>query len=69
MTLDRPKNFDNDPSHYQVKPTQDIQPNRFDVSYGANADRRGDDPQGRSATSDITRQRGRRRQRDARPSR
>jgi hypothetical protein len=32
--LGRPKNFDNDPSHYQVKPTQDIQPNRFDVSYG-----------------------------------
>ena len=30
-----PKNFDNDPSHYQVKPTQDIQLNRFDVSYGA----------------------------------
>ena len=33
--LGRPKNFDNDPSHYQVKPTQDIQPNRLDVSYGA----------------------------------
>ena len=33
--LARPKNFDNDPSHYQVKATQDIQPNRFDVSYGA----------------------------------
>jgi hypothetical protein len=32
--LGRPKNFDNDPSHYQVKATQDIQPNRFDVSYG-----------------------------------
>ena len=33
--MGRPKNFDNDPSHYQVKATQDIQPNRFDVSYGA----------------------------------
>ena len=33
--LGRPKNFDNDPSQYQVKPTQNIQPNRFDVSYGA----------------------------------
>ncbi len=33
--LARPKNFDNDPSHYQIKATQDIQPNRFDVSYGA----------------------------------
>ncbi len=32
--LARPKNFDNDPSHYQIKPTQDIQLNRFDVSYG-----------------------------------
>ena len=32
--MGRPKNFDNDPSHYQVKATQDIQPNRFDVSYG-----------------------------------
>jgi hypothetical protein len=32
--LARPKNHDNDPSHYQVKPTQDIQLNRFDVSYG-----------------------------------
>ena len=32
--LGRPKNYDNDPSLYQVKPTQDIQPNRFDVSYG-----------------------------------
>ena len=30
----RPKNFDNDPGHYQVKATQDIQPSRFDVSYG-----------------------------------
>ena len=44
--LGRPKNFDNDPSHYQVKATQDIQPNRFDVSYGAHAGRRGHDPQG-----------------------
>lgn len=33
--MGRPKNFDNDPSHYQVKRTQDIQLNRFDVSYGA----------------------------------
>ena len=33
--LGRPKNFDNDPSQYKVKATQDIQPNRFDVSYGA----------------------------------
>ena len=32
--LGRPKNFDNDPSHYQIKRTQDIQPNYFDVSYG-----------------------------------
>src|SRR3954454_4427796 len=32
--LGRPKQFENDPSHYQVKPTQDIQLNRFDVSYG-----------------------------------
>ena len=32
--MGRPKNFDNDPSHYQVKPTQNIQPTRFDVSYG-----------------------------------
>jgi hypothetical protein len=32
--MGRPKNFDNDPSQYQVKPTQDIQPTRFDVSYG-----------------------------------
>ena len=33
--LGRPRNFDNDPSQYQVKATQDIQVNRFDVSYGA----------------------------------
>ena len=32
--LGRPKNFENDPAGYQVKATQDIQPNRFDVSYG-----------------------------------
>jgi hypothetical protein len=32
--LGRPKNFDPDPSQYQVKPTQNIQVNRFDVSYG-----------------------------------
>jgi hypothetical protein len=33
--LDRPRNFENDPGQYQVKPTQDIQINEFDVSYGA----------------------------------
>jgi hypothetical protein len=33
--LDRPKNYENDPGRYQVKPTQDIQINEFDVSYGA----------------------------------
>ena len=33
--LDRPRNFDNDPGQYQIKPTHDIQPTRFDVSYGA----------------------------------
>ena len=44
--MGRPKNFDNDPSHYQVKATQDIQPNRFDVSYGATQVDRGHDPQG-----------------------
>jgi hypothetical protein len=32
--IDRPTNWDNDPSVYQVKPTYDIQPNKFDVSYG-----------------------------------
>ena len=44
--MGRPKNFDNDPSQYQVKATQDIQPNRFDVSYGATQVDRGHDPQG-----------------------
>ena len=44
--LARPKNFDNDPSQYQVKATQDIQLNRFDVSYGATQVDRGHDPQG-----------------------
>ena len=34
LELDRPKNYDNDPNHYQIKPTEDIQLNRFDVSYG-----------------------------------
>ncbi len=34
--IDRPRNFRDDPSQYQIKPTQDIQPNRFDVSYGSN---------------------------------
>ena len=33
--LDRPRNFDNDPGQYQIKATHDIQPTRFDVSYGA----------------------------------
>ena len=33
--LDRPRNYENDPGQYQVKPTQDIQINEFDVSYGA----------------------------------
>jgi hypothetical protein len=33
-TLDRPRNYDNDPTQYQIKPTEDIQLNRFDVSYG-----------------------------------
>jgi len=32
--LDRPVNYDTDPSAYQLKPTEDIQLNRFDVSYG-----------------------------------
>src|SRR5262249_55187279 len=32
--LGRPRNFENDPSQYQVKGTQDIQVKRFDVSYG-----------------------------------
>ena len=33
--IDRPKNFDNDPTQYQIKATHDIQPTAFDVSYGA----------------------------------
>src|SRR4051812_28171794 len=33
--LDRPVNYDTDPSAYQIKATEDIQLNRFDVSYGA----------------------------------
>ncbi len=33
--IDRPRNFDNDPTQYQIKATHDIQPTRFDVSYGA----------------------------------
>ena len=32
--LDRPVNYDTDPSAYQLKATEDIQLNRFDVSYG-----------------------------------
>ena len=43
-----PANYDNDPNQYQIKPTEDIQLNRFDVSYGA-TQRRGDRPQDRSA--------------------
>src|SRR4051812_17874508 len=35
LTLDRPRNYDADPSAYQIKATEDIQLNRFDVSYGA----------------------------------
>ncbi len=35
LTLDRPRNYDTDPSAYQIKPTEDIQVNRFDVGYGA----------------------------------
>ena len=33
--LDRPKNFDNDPGQYQIKPTHQIDPTEFGVSYGA----------------------------------
>ena len=50
--LGRPKEFEDDPSHYQIKPTQDIQPNRFDVSYGRAAGR-GHHPQG-ARPVDIT---------------
>ena len=32
--LARPRNFDNDPSTYQVKQTRDIQPNLFHTSFG-----------------------------------
>ncbi len=32
--MGRPKEFEDDPSHYQIKATQDIQPKFFDVSYG-----------------------------------
>src|SRR5262249_27855016 len=35
-TLDRPRNFENEASQYQVKATRDIEPKRFDVSYGVN---------------------------------
>ena len=31
---DRPSNFTQDPAEYQVKPTLDIQPTKFDVAYG-----------------------------------
>ena len=43
--LDRPVNYDTDPSAYQLKPTEDIQLNRFDVSYGADQIGRGPLPQ------------------------
>ncbi|HWM10406.1 MAG TPA: hypothetical protein VNO82_13730, partial [Solirubrobacteraceae bacterium] len=33
--LDRPKNFDNDPGQYQIKPTHHIDPTEFGTSYGA----------------------------------
>src|SRR4051812_48613432 len=33
--LDRPVNYDTDPSAYQLKATEDIQLNRFDVGYGS----------------------------------
>ena len=56
--MGRPKNFDNDPSHTRSRPTQDIQLNRFDVSYGDDAGGRGHDPQG-ARPADITRQRRR----------
>jgi hypothetical protein len=35
-TPDRPVNFHSDPAEYQVKPTLDIQPTVFDVSYDVN---------------------------------
>jgi hypothetical protein len=44
--LGRPKNFDNDPSHYQVKPTQGHPAGPVRRLLRRHADRRGDDPQG-----------------------
>src|SRR3954469_12822693 len=32
--VDRPSNYTQDPAEYQIKPTLDIQPSKFDVSYG-----------------------------------
>ena len=39
---DRPRNATDDETQYQVKGSPDIEPNRFSVSYGADADARGD---------------------------
>ena len=39
--FDRPSNFFDDASRYQVKATLDIEPTAFDVSYGGDAARRG----------------------------
>ena len=41
---DRPRNATDDETQYQVKASPDIEPNRFNVSYGADADARGHDP-------------------------
>ena len=41
---DRPRNATGDETQYQVKAAPDIEPNRFNVSYGADADARGDHP-------------------------
>ena len=40
---DRPRNATDDETQYQVKASPDIEPNRFNVSYGADPDARGDD--------------------------
>ena len=39
---DRPRNATDDETQYQTKASPDIEPNRFSVSYGADADARGD---------------------------
>ena len=39
---DRPRNATADETQYQVKASPDIEPNRFNVSYGADPDARGD---------------------------